>query len=85
MTNVSTLVTKISRRREMLDQTFYEDLRKLRRLHDDRAVDRRWPGCATPSPSHRESRNAGRSFDVDSVRVLRSRLRVLRVEAIDTG
>ena len=34
---------------------------------------KRWPGCrgsATPSPSHRESRNVDRSFDIDIRRVL---------------
>jgi len=39
MADVATLVTKVSRRWEMLDQAFYDDLRKLRRRHGDHAVD----------------------------------------------
>jgi hypothetical protein len=33
------LVTEIAERRQRLDQTFYEHIRRLRREHGDRAVD----------------------------------------------
>jgi hypothetical protein len=39
MAHVRDLVTEISERRQRLDQSFHDHLRKLRRLHGNRAVD----------------------------------------------
>ena len=39
MSDVASLITKISERREHLDQTFFNDLRELRQQHGDCAVD----------------------------------------------
>jgi hypothetical protein len=40
MTDVGDLTVQISERRRELDQTFFEDIRRLRQQHGDVAVDR---------------------------------------------
>jgi hypothetical protein len=53
MANVRDLVVEISERRQRLDQTFFDHLRRMRRQHGDRAVDqalaRRSGGFVDPS------------------------------------
>jgi predicted amidohydrolase YtcJ len=39
MSDVAGLITKISTRRQELDQTFFNELREMRHAYGDRAVD----------------------------------------------